>query len=245
MARKSPKKIYRVSRSSLLGADPPPHLRDDAPLFFNIPQAGLRASQVKDMILPHEDRLWILLFACGLEERKCLAFARICALRCMMLWMIPYPEIVVQYLRTGRKVLAREAREFVLSFSDDAMKAAAWAATVPLIDSEKLDVILRRWTRVSPAYRAYAAAASARKAGISGEDQIVDLLSVMDMHPTVLALRMSSGHFETTPAASPGRHGVGEDAQDLAEQFPVEGEGKAQRKGPVSTNCRMGTSGST
>ena len=202
MSLKTPKKIYRVSRNSLLGADPPTHLRDDAHLFFNIPQAGLQAKQVADMILPSEDRLWILLFACGLEERKCLVFSRICALRCMMLWMIPYPEIVVQYLRTGRKVLAREAREFVMAFSDDAMKAAAWAVIVPLSDADRLDLVLRRWMIVSAPYRAWAAAASARKAGISGEDQISDLLAVMDTHPTVLSLRMSSGHFDRPPATT-------------------------------------------
>ena len=191
-------KIYRVSRRSLLLADPPRHLRAEAEAL--IPAAGLLAKKVPDMILPVEDRLWILLFACGLPERTCLVFSRICALRCMELWMIPYPEIVIRYLRTGRRALAREAREFAMSFSDDAMKAAAWATTVPLNDAEKLDLGLRRWTRVSPAYRAHAAAASARKAGIPGESQIEDLMTVLEIHPTVLAISMMEGRFESMPA---------------------------------------------
>ena len=195
------KTIYKVTRRSLFDADPPRHLHEEARTL--IPQSGRSARQVADMILPREDRLWILLFACGLEDRKCLVFSRICALRCMTLWMIPYPEIVVRYLRTGSQVLAREAREFVLSFSDDAMKSAAWAATVPLGDVDRLDLRLRKWMIVSAPYRACAAAASARKAGISGEDQIVDLLTVMNTHPSVLARRMSSGHFEKVPAITP------------------------------------------
>ena len=199
MTSRPPKKaIYRVSRRSLLLADPPRHLREEAESL--IPVAGLLAKKVPDMILPVEDRLWILLFACGLPERTCLVFSRICALRCMELWMIPYPEIVIRYLRTGRRALAREAREFAMSFSDDAMKAAAWATTVPLNDAEKLDLGLRRWTRVSPAYRAHAAAASARKAGIPGESQIEDLMTVLEIHPTVLAISMMEGRFESMPA---------------------------------------------
>jgi len=34
--------------------------------------------------------------------------------------------------------------------------------------------------------------------------------------------------------AIPARHGIGEDAQDLAQQLPVEGEGKSQREGHAS-----------
>ena len=103
------------------------------------------------------------------------------------------------YLRTGKKALAREAREAVVLLMGDAEKAAAWAATVPFFEGDSLNLALQRWTRVSAPYRAWAAAASARKAGISGEDQIADLLSVMDMHPTVLSLRISGGHFDTLP----------------------------------------------
>ena len=198
--RNSPKKtsIYRVSRKSLLLADPPRHLREESGLL--IPATGLLARRVPDMILPAEDRLWILLFACGLPERTCEVFARICALRCMGLWMIPYPEIVARYLRTGDRVLAREARKFALSFSDDAMQSTAWATTRPLTDADMLDLELRRWTRVSPAYRAWAAAASARKAGIPGESQIMDLMTVLEIHPTVLAIRMRDGQFESMPS---------------------------------------------
>jgi hypothetical protein len=189
-------KIYRVSRRSLLLADPPRHLREESGAL--IPATGLLARKVPDMILPAEDRLWILLFACGLPKRTCEVFARICALRCMGLWMIPYPEIVARHLRTGDRVLAREARKFALSFSDDAMKATAWATTSPLTDADKLE--LRRWTRVSPADRAWAAAASARKAGIPGESQIMDLMTVLEIHPTVLAIRMRDGQFESMPS---------------------------------------------
>ena len=107
------------------------------------------------------------------------------------------------YLRTGKKVLAREARGFLLPILGDAERAATWAATVPFFEGDSLDMVLRRWTRVSAPYRAWAAAASARKAGISGEDQIADLLFVMDTHPTVLSLRMASGYFEmvSSPAS--------------------------------------------
>jgi hypothetical protein len=189
--------IYRVTRSSLRDADPPQHLLEDIDTL--IPNAGLLSRQVADMILPREDRLWLLLFASGLPDRLCLAYARICALRCLTFWLVPHPEIVVKYLRTGRKALAREAREAVVSLMGDAEKAAAWAATVPFFEGDSLNLALQRWTRVSAPYRAWAAAASARKAGISGEDQIADLLSVMDMHPTVLSLRISGGHFDTLP----------------------------------------------
>jgi len=188
------RKIYRVSRHSLILADSPRRLlAETLPL---IPPTGLRSGQVAGMILPSEDRLWILLHACGLEERKCLVFARICALRCLAFWMSPYPEAVVRYLRTGRRALAREAREASMGASDHAMEAAAWAVTVPLTDHERLDLKLRKWTGVSASSRAFAAAKAARQAGISGEDQISDLVAVMDTHPTVLALRMSPGHFE-------------------------------------------------
>jgi hypothetical protein len=187
-------KIYRVSKRSVILVCPPGYLSAEAlPL---IPMTGFRAAEVADMVLPSEDRLWILLHACGLEERKCLVFARICALRCLALWMSPYPDVVVRYLRTGKRTLAREAREAAMGTEDHAMEAAAWASTVPLSDPERLNLKLRRWTRVSAPCRAYAAALSARRAGISGEDQISDLLAVMDTHPTVLALRMSAGHFE-------------------------------------------------
>ena len=103
------------------------------------------------------------------------------------------------YLRTGKKVLAREARGFLLPILGDAERAATWAATVPFFEGDSLDMVLRRWTRVSAPYRAWAAAASARKAGISGEDQIADLLFVMDTHPTVLSLRISGRHFDALP----------------------------------------------
>jgi len=189
------KQIYRVTRSSLRDADPPRHLLEDIDIL--IPNAGLLPRQVADMVLPREDRLWLLLFASGLPDRLCLAFARICALRCLTFWLVPHPEIVVRYLRTGKKVLAREAREDVVPLMGDAEKAAAWAATVPFFEGDSLNLALQRWTRVSAPYRAWAAASSARKAGISGEDQIADLLAVMDMHPTVLSLRMSSGCFES------------------------------------------------
>jgi hypothetical protein len=195
------KTIHKVTRRSLLDADPPRHLQEDACTL--IPHSGLSARQVADMILPREDRLWILIFACGLPDRLCLVFARICALRCLPFWLIPHPEVAVKYLRTGKKVLAREAREFLLPILGDAEKAATWAATVPFFEGDSLDMSLQRWTRVSAPYRAWAAAASARKAGISGEDQISDLLAVMDTHPTVLSLRMASGYFEmvSSPAS--------------------------------------------
>ena len=191
-------KIYRVSRRSLLLADPPRHLREESGLL--IPASGLLAKKVPDMILPVEDRLWILLFACGLPERACLVFSRICALRCLRLWMAPYPEIVARYLRTGQRVLALPAREAAMPCGDDAMKSAAWATTRPLIDAERIDLELRRWTNVSPAYRAYASAASARKAGIPGESQIADLMTVLEIHPVVLAIRMRDRKFESLPA---------------------------------------------
>jgi hypothetical protein len=41
-----------------------------------------------------------------------------------------------------------------------------------------------------------------------------------------------------------GSHGVDEDAQDLAQQLPGESKGNLRGKDSVSTNCRMGTSGS-
>jgi hypothetical protein len=188
------KKVYRVSRRSLLAADPPRHLRDEAHTL--IPQSGLLPRQVADMILPREDRLWILLFACGLSDSRCLVFARICALRCLTFWLVPQPETVAKYLRTGCKALAREAREFLLPILGDAEKAATWAVTVPFFEGDNLDMTLRRWTRVSAPYRAWAAAGAARKAGISGEDQIADLLTVMDTHPSVLALHLAKGQFE-------------------------------------------------
>ena len=191
------KTIYKVTRRSLLDADPPRHLREEAHAL--IPRPGLLARQVADMILPCEDRLWILLFACGLPDRLCLAYARICALRCLTFWLIPHVAEVVSYLRTGKKALAREAREALLPLLGDAEKSAAWAATVPLGDVDNLDLSLRKWVIVSAPYRAWAAAASARKAGISGEDQISDLLAVMDIHPTVLSLRISRGHFDALP----------------------------------------------
>ena len=186
--------IYRVTRNSLRDADPPRHLLEDIDTL--IPNAGLLPRQVAKMILPREDRLWLLLFASGLPDRLCLAFARICALRCLTFWLVPHPAIVVRYLRTGKKALAREAREAVVPLMGDAEKAAAWAATVPFFEGDSINLVLRRWMIVSAPYRAWAAAASARKAGISGEDQISDLLSVMDMHPTVLALRVSGGYFD-------------------------------------------------
>jgi hypothetical protein len=191
------KTIHKATRRSLLDADPPRHLRDDIDTL--IPHSGLSARQVADMVLPREDRLWILLFACGLPDRLCLVFARICALRCLPFWLIPHPGVVVRYLRTGKKVLAREARGFLLPILGDAERAATWAATVPFFEGDSLDMVLRRWTRVSAPYRAWAAAASARKAGISGEDQIADLLFVMDTHPTVLSLRISGRHFDALP----------------------------------------------
>jgi hypothetical protein len=191
-------KIHRVSRRSLLLADPPRHLREEAGVL--IPAAGLLAKRVPDMILPVEDRLWILLFACDLPERACLVFSRICALRCLRLWMTPYPEIVARYLRTGQRVLARTAREAAMPCGDDAMRAAAWATTSPLIDAERIDLGLRRWTNVSFSYRAYAAAASARKAGVPGESQISDLMTILETHPTVLAIRMMDGQFESMSA---------------------------------------------
>ena len=189
------KTIYKVTRRSLLDADPPRHLREEAHAL--IPRPGLLARQVADMILPCEDRLWILLFACGLPDRLCLAYARICALRCLTFWLIPHVAEVVSYLRTGKKALARAAREALLPLLGDAEKSAAWAATVPLGDVDNLDLSLRKWVIVSAPYRAWAAAASARKAGISGEDQIADLRSVMDTHPTVLSLRIAGGYFDT------------------------------------------------
>ena len=189
------KTIHKATRRSLLDADPPRHLRDDIDTL--IPHSGLSARQVADMVLPREDRLWILLFACGLPDRLCLAYARICALRSLTFWLVPHPAIVVRYLRTGKKVLAREAREDVVPLMGDAEKSAAWAATVPFFEGDSLNLALQRWTRVSAPYRAWAAAASARKAGISGEDQISDLLSVMSLHPTVLSLHISSGRFES------------------------------------------------
>jgi hypothetical protein len=191
------RQIYRVTRSSLRDADPPRHLLEDIDVL--IPNAGLLPRQVAKIILPREDRLWLLLFASGLPDRLCLAFARICALRCLTFWLVPHPAIVVSYLRTGKKALAREAREAVVQLMGDAEKAAAWASTVPFFEGDSLNLALQRWTRVSAPYRAWAAAASARKAGMSGEDQIADLLSVMDMHPTVLSLRISGGHFDTLP----------------------------------------------
>ena len=197
MRAEAKKQIYRVTRNSLRDADPPRHLLEDIDVL--IPNAGLLPRQVAKMILPREDRLWILLFASGLPDRLCLLFARICALRCLTFWLVPHPEIVVKYLRTGRKALAREARETVVPLMGDAEKAAAWASTVPFFEGDSLNLALQRWTRVSAPYRAWAAAASARKAGMSGEDQIADLLSVMDMHPTVLSLRISGGYFDTLP----------------------------------------------
>ena len=195
MRAEAKKQIYRVTRNSLREADPPRHLLEDINVL--IPNAGLLPRQVADMILPREDRLWFLLFASGLPDRLCLVFARICALRCLTFWLVPHPEIVVRYLRTGKKVLAREAREDVVPLMGDAEKSAAWAATVPFFEGDSLNLALQRWTRVSAPYRAWAAAASARKAGISGEDQISDLLSVMSLHPTVLSLHISSGRFES------------------------------------------------
>jgi hypothetical protein len=188
-------KIYRVSRRSLRQADPPHHLREAIETL--VPVAGLRAWQVADLVLPFDDRLWILLFASDLPGRLCRTFARICALRCLAFWLHPHPECVVGYLRTGKKALAREARAASLPLPGDAEKSAAWAATAPLFEADRIDLALRRWTMVSDQYRAWAAAASARKAGIVGESQIADLLDAMGTHPTVLSLRMASGAFES------------------------------------------------
>ena len=193
--------VYRVSRRSLRQSDPPHHLREAIETL--IPVTGLRVKQVADLVLPFNDRLWILLFACELPDKLCRTFARICALRCLTFWLHPHPECVVRYLRIGRKALAREARAALLPLPGDAEKSATWAATAPFFEADRIDLSLRRWTMVSDQYRACAAAASARKAGISGEDQIFDLLSVMDTHPTVLSLRMASGYFEmvSSPAS--------------------------------------------
>ena len=198
MRAEAKKQIYRVTRNSLREADPPRHLLEDIDTL--IPNAGLLPRQVAKMILPREDRLWLLLFASGLPDRLCLAYARICALRCLTFWLVPHPAIVVRYLRTGKKALAREAREAVVPLMGDAERSAAWAATVPFFEGDSLNLVLRRWMIVSAPYRAWAAAASARKAGMSGEDQIADLLSVMDMHPTVLSLRVSGGYFDELPS---------------------------------------------
>ena len=203
MSLSSVKQIYRATRSSLRDADPPRHLLDDIDVL--VPKSGLLPGQVSRLILPGEDRLWILLFASGLPDRLCLAFARICALRCLTFWLHPHPESVVRYLRTGRKVFARRAREAVVPLMGDAEKTAAWASTVPFFEGDSLNLVLRRWMIVSAPYRAWAAAASARKAGMSGEDQIADLLSVMDMHPTVLSLRLASGHFDRPAANQTGK----------------------------------------
>ena len=137
-------KIYRVTRSSLRDADPPRHLHEDIDVL--IPQAGLLPRQVADMILPREDRLWLLLFASGLPDRLCLVFARICALRCLTFWLVPHPAIVVRYLRTGKKALAREAREAVVPLMGDAEKAAAWASTVPFFEGDSINLVLRSWS---------------------------------------------------------------------------------------------------
>ena len=198
MSLSSVKQIYRATRSSLRDADPPRHLLDA--IEDLIPKAGLLPGQVSRLILPSEDRLWILLFASGLPDRLVLAFARICALRCLTFWFHPHPESVVRYLRTGRKVFARRAREAVVPLMGDAEKAAAWASTVPFFEGDSLIRDLQRWTRVSVPYRAWAAATSARKAGISGEDQVADLLLVMGMHPTVLSMRISRGCFDALPS---------------------------------------------
>ena len=197
------KRTHRATRKSLRDADPPRHLIDDIDVL--IPRAGLLPGQVSRLILPQEDRLWILIFACGLPDSLCLAFARICSLRCLEFWFDPQPEIVLRHLRTGRKAFARESREFLLPLLGDAERSATWAATAPCFEGDSLDLALRRWTMVSAPYRAWAAAASARKAGISGEDQIADLLFVMETHPTVLSRRVSGGHFDRPSANQTGK----------------------------------------
>ena len=186
---------YRVSRRSLRESDPPRHLIGDIDQL--IPRSGLSYKQVAGMILPCEDRLWIMIFACGLPDSLCLSYARICALRCLTFWLIPHVPAAVRYLRTGKKTFAREARKSMVLLQGDAERAATWAVTVPFFDGDSINLELRRWTRVSDPYRAWAAAGSARKAGISGEDQIADLLEVEGMHPTVLSLRIAGGYFDT------------------------------------------------
>jgi hypothetical protein len=187
--------IHRTSRRAVLLADPPKHLEAD--LARIVPETGLRHRQVAELVLPHGDVLWILLFACSLPERSCLVFSRICALRCLRLWMTPYPEILARWLRTGRRTLALEARGSVLGAVGAAERAAIWAATVPHTESERIDTRLRRWTGSTAQYRAYAAAADARKAGVPGTVQIGDLLTVLETHPTVLSLRLARGDFDT------------------------------------------------
>jgi len=203
------KKPYRTSRRLIWEAAPP---RSVAEIVNEaIPQRGLPALQVANLVIPYEDCLWILLRACGLEDRKCLVFSRICALRSLRLWTGPYPEAVAHYLRTGRKVLlpdAREemlqvslipkAKEAVLRLTGAAESAARWAVLVPAIDADKIDLKMGRWAAVKPASRAVLAAREARKGGISAPSQIKDLLAAMHTHPSVLAHRMAIGLFEST-----------------------------------------------
>ena len=189
-------KTYRVSRKTLWEAGPPRSIVGVASEL--IPRTGLSALQAANLVAPVADRLWIMLHACGLQARKCLVFARICALRTLRLWTGPYPEHVARYLRTGKRALLPEAREAVLPLIGDAESAARWAIVVPLIDFDRIDLKIGRWAKVSPASRADKAAASARKAGAWGESQIMDLLTVMRTHPSVLARLMASGSFEST-----------------------------------------------
>ena len=204
------KKPYRTSRRLIWETNPPRSIAEVAGEV--IPQRGLSAIQVSNLVIPYEDCLWILLHACGLEDRKCLVFSRICALRSLRLWTGPYPEVVANYLRTGRRVLLPEARGEMLRMSlvpkaretalrpiGAAESAARWAVLVPLIDDDRIDLKMMKWTCVLPATRAVAAARESRKAGISAPSQINDLLTVMRIYPSVLAYRIAVGAFETTP----------------------------------------------
>ena len=180
--------------SDLWQADPP---RSIAGVVNElIPRTGFPASRAADLVAPVADRLWIMLHACDLQARKCLVFARICALRALRLWTGPYPEHMARYLRTGKRVFLPEAREAVLPLAGDAESAAKWAIVVPLIEFDRIDLEIGRWAKASPASRAEKAAAAARKAGVWGESQITDLLIVMRTHPSVLARLMAAGHYE-------------------------------------------------
>ena len=202
------RKPYRTSRLLIWKAGPPRSIAEV--VEEAIPQRGLSAIQVVNLVIPYEDCLWLLLHACGLENRKCRVFARICALRSLRLWTSPYPESVANFLRIGRRMMIPEARaemlqmmrrsdgERVLKFTGGAESAARWATVLPLIDFDKIDLKMGKWAGAKPAARAVAAAKEARKAGISAPSQIMDLLAVMHAHPSVLARRMAIGVFEST-----------------------------------------------
>ena len=212
------KSQYRTSRRSIWDADPP---RSVAEIVNEaIPQRGLLAIQVANLVIPYEDCLWILLHACGLEDRKCRVFARICALRSLRLWTSPYPESVANFLRIGRRMMIPEARaemlqmmrrsdgERALKFTGGAESAARWATVLPLIDFDRIDLKMGKWAGAKPAARAVAAAKEARKAGISAPSQIMDLLAVMHAHPSVLAHHMAIGAFESTGEEPPKAKGT-------------------------------------